>query len=161
MLAYEAARNILMRRDTVIERLIGAWDFEQWFETKSDGAVDYSGSEGWSGKLIYTADGHVSAQLVRGGITRFTDDDYRNATAAESATAWQAYFGYFGTWSLDVERQTIIHHIEGAWFPNLIGTDQLRRYRFEGKRLLLQADVAWGRVGAAWKRAAAQSAELT
>jgi len=138
-----------------VDRLIGAWDLASCVEIKSDGRKD-SSSPG-IGKLIYTADGHVSAQIVQRDLGRFQSDDWRVASDAESATAWKSYFGYFGTYFVDPERQVITHHIEGAWFPNLIGTDQLRRYRFDGSRLVLDADTAWGCIRAIWERAAASS----
>ena len=141
-----------MHVEAVIDRLTGTWEFDAWYETDSDGSLAYRADKETAGKLIYTADGHVSAQLAQKDVARLSEDDDRRASEAESATAWKAYFGYFGTWSVDVARQVVIHHIEGAWFPNLIGTDQLRRYRFEGERLLLDADTAWGRVGVVWKR---------
>jgi hypothetical protein len=141
--------------DQAVDRLIGAWNLVSWFETRPDGGIDHHLDDGWIGKLIYTADGHVSAQIVQKNLHRFIDEDYRNASAAESAAAWKGYFGYFGTFSVDPRQRSITHHIEGAWFPNLAGTDQVRRYRFEDSRLILEADSAWGHVGVIWTRAAA------
>ena len=137
------------------DRLIGAWNLVSCFEIKSYGNNDSSSAD--IGKLIYTADGHVSAQIVQQDLRRFQSDDWRVASEAECAAAWKRYFGYFGTYSVDSERQVITHHIEGAWFPNLIGTDQLRRYRFEDSRLVLDADTTWGCIRAIWKRASASS----
>jgi hypothetical protein len=138
-----------------VNRLIGAWDLVSWSEIKSDGNTDPS--PGDIGKLIYTAEGYVSAQIVRRDLDHFQYDDWRRASEAEIATAWKGYFGYFGTYSVDAARQVITHHIEGASFPNLVGTNQVRHYRFEDSRLILDADTAWGRVRAIWERAAAKS----
>jgi hypothetical protein len=44
--------------------------------------------------------------------------------------AWVNYFGYFGTYSVDEQNKAVIHRIEGSWFPNLVGTEQIRYYRF-------------------------------
>jgi len=87
----------------------------------------------------------------------FRKDDWRSAWDTEIAAAWKSYFGYFGTYSVDPERQRITHHIGGAFFPNLVGTDQVRWYRFEGERLVLDADTEWGRIRAIWERAPATS----
>ena len=121
------------------------------FEVNSEGHNDSSSPD--IGKLIYTADGHVSAQIVQRDLSRFQSDDWRVASEAESASAWKSYFGYFGTYSMDSERQVITHHIEGASFPNLTGTNQVRRYRFDGSRLILDADTAWDCIRAIWERA--------
>lgn len=134
------------------EMLIGAWSLVSWYETKPDGRVDYPLGDDAIGMIVYTADGHVSAQLVRGDMDRFRSEDWRQATRDESAAAWKAYFGYFGRYVLDTERRTVTHQVEGAWFPNLFGTDQVRHYRFDGKRLILDADTAWGQVRIIWER---------
>jgi hypothetical protein len=134
------------------ERLIGAWQLESWFEISPDGTIAYPMGEDSVGQIIYTADGRISAQIARGNPERFRDDDWRKASEAESATAFMQYFGYFGRYSVDAERETVTHHIEGAAFPNLVGTRQVRHYRFEDSRLILDADTAWGRVRVVWKR---------
>jgi hypothetical protein len=144
----------LTHAEIVVDKLIGAWDLVSWFETRSDGGIDYPLGADAVGKIIYTADGHVSAQLVRRDVKHFHDEDWRKASEAESAAAWKNYFGYFGTYSVDVQMQAVIHHIEGAWFPNLLGTDQVRHYRFEGTQLVLDADTAWGHVRIVWQRSA-------
>ena len=135
-----------------VEQLIGAWDLVSWFDIRS-GVDENERPSGDIGKLIYTADGHVSAQIVRKHPARFQHEDWRRASDAEIASAWAAYFGYFGTYSVDTENQLITHHIEGAFFPNLTGTDQVRRYCFEGSQLILDADTAWGCIRVIWERA--------
>jgi hypothetical protein len=44
------------------------------------------------------------------------------------------------------------HHIESGWFPNLIGSDQVRHFRIEDDRLILPADTASGRVRIIWTK---------
>lgn len=61
-------------------------------------------------------------------------------------------FGYFGSFSIDEDEGAVIHHIEGSWFPNLIGTEQVRFYRFEDEQLVLRADTAWGKVHIVWEK---------
>lgn len=63
------------------------------------------------------------------------------------------YFGYFGTFSIDTERCAVIHHVRGSWFPNVEGRDQVRIFRFEDDRVVLDADIAWGKVRIVWARA--------
>jgi Lipocalin-like domain len=86
----------------------------------------------------------VAAQLVRKDRRRFVSEDWEEAANSEAATAWKEYFGYFGTYSVDLNQHAVIHHVEGSWFPNLLGSDQVRHFRFEGRRLILDADTKWG-----------------
>ncbi len=133
-------------------RLIGAWRLISWTEDAPTGKVAYPLGEDATGQIIYSADGRVAAQLQRSGIPRFADDDWRKATPDERATAWLGYFGYFGTFAIDERRKAVIHRIEGSWFPNLNGSEQVRFYRFEGDQLVLDADTAWGKVRIIWEK---------
>lgn len=131
---------------------IGAWELVAWYEITADGRAQAPLGDTAVGQIIYTADGHVSAQIMERDLERFSSDDWREASLAESGTAWKGYFGYFGRYVVDEARETVTHHILGAWFPNLVGTQQVRHYRFEDRRLVLDADTAWGRVRVVWQR---------
>jgi hypothetical protein len=100
------------------------------------------------------SDGRMSAQLMRPGSNRFASEDWRKAAPLEKSIAWSDYFGYFGTFSIDLEKKAVVHHIQGSWFPNLIGTDQIRYFRYQDDRLILDADTEWGRVHIVWRKLA-------
>jgi hypothetical protein len=51
----------------------------------------------------------------------------------------------------------VVHHIQGSWFPNLIGTDQIRHFRFDGDQLILDAVTAWGNVHIVWRKVDARA----
>ncbi|MGC1105456.1 MAG: lipocalin-like domain-containing protein [Candidatus Acidiferrales bacterium] len=138
-------------------RLIGAWRLLSLHETLTDGEVVYSLGEDAQGQLLYSAEGRMSAQLMRAKTHRFANDDMREATPEERASAWLDYFGYFGTYSIDAERNAVTHHVEGSSFPNLNGSKQVRSFRFEGERLVLDADTSWGKVQAVWQKIAPQN----
>jgi Lipocalin-like domain len=134
------------------ERLLGAWQLVSWSEHPSEGKVTYPLGEGARGQIIYSPEGRVAAQLMSVDMSRFAHEDWRVASSGEKAAAWGKYFGYFGTFSIDDVRGAVIHHIEGSWFPNLVGTDQVRFFRFEEERLVLDADTNWGKVRIEWEK---------
>jgi hypothetical protein len=45
-----------------------------------------------------------------------------------------------------------IHAVEGAWFPNWIGRNQVRRYRFSGNTVTLEADAPDWHATLIWRR---------
>ena len=138
---------------SIVTQLIGTWDLVEWLERRADGTVTYPLGEGARGQLLYSTDGHVAAQLVRADRVRFESDDWRGASGADAGRAFKEYFGYFGTYSIDLQRHAVVHHVDGAWFPNVEGSDQLRRFRFAGGQLVLDADTEWGKVRIIWRRA--------
>jgi hypothetical protein len=136
----------------VRSRLIGAWRLVSWSEETSGGETVYPLGEDATGQLIYSEDGHVAAQLMRAAVPQFAEGDWRKAQPDECMRAWMGYFGYFGSFSIDEQKKAVIHHVEGSWFPNLIGTKQVRFFSFEGERLVLDADTAWGKVQIVWEK---------
>jgi hypothetical protein len=136
---------------TIKRKLVGSWQLISWEENES-GTVNYPLGPDAVGQIIYTEDGRMSAQLMRRGVQRFASEDWRKASTEEKSRGWSGYFGYFGTYSIDLQRRAVVHHIEGSWFPNLLGTDQVRQFRFEGERLILDADTQWGQVHIVWAK---------
>jgi hypothetical protein len=134
------------------EKLLGSWRLISWEERGRDGEVRYPLGPSAVGQIAYDTAGRMSAQLMRPNQARFSSEDWTKATVPEKAGAWGDYFGYFGTYTVDEEAGAVVHHIEGSWFPNLVGGDQVRYYRFEGKCVVLDADTAWGKVHIVWEK---------
>jgi hypothetical protein len=144
--------------EDVQQRLIGTWRLVRWEVRLEDGSMTCPLGEDAVGQIQYSADGRMSAQLMRSNQPRFARDDWRRATVDEKAQAWSNYFGYFGTYTIDDRAKVVAHHIEGSWFPNLVAATELRHYRFDGEQLVLDADTPWGRVHIIWEKIAANSA---
>ena len=43
---------------------------------------------------------------------------------------WSNYISYAGTFDIDIQNQHVIHHVEVSMFPNNVGHDQVRAYKF-------------------------------
>lgn len=136
--------------------LAGSWRLEAWTTIGADGEVTYPMGEDALGQLMYDdRTGAVSVQLVQANQPRFTSEDWQQASAEEMAEAWPRYFGYFGTFTVDEATQTVTHHISSGWFPNLVGTEQVRHFHLDADRLALVAETAWGSVRIIWRRMSA------
>jgi hypothetical protein len=138
--------------EAVRGKLLGSWQLITWEERDASGNVDHPLGGEAVGQISYTSDGRMSAQLMRPLANRFASEDWRKATHEEKSDAWGNYFGYFGTYSIDLKNKAVVHHIEGSWFPNLVGTDQIRHFQFEDDRLILNADTEWGKVHIVWRK---------
>jgi Lipocalin-like domain len=134
------------------EKLLGSWRLVSWEWRNAAGNVNSPLGDDPVGLLTYDASGTVSAQLMRPNQPRFGDDDWQRATAEEKAAAWSAYFGYFGRYTIAEGAGAVTHHIEGSWFPNLVGTEQVRICSFIGDRLSLHAETPWGSVTIVWEK---------
>ena len=122
------------------DRFTGAWRLAWLEEPGADGKVHRADC---TGMLVYTADGHMSVQVM-----------YRNLQAGgQGGPVQYAQGGYeasFGTYTIDEGRHTFIFHVEGAMVRNLIGKDLPRAYEFSGNQLIVKSTnqnehwrVAW------------------
>ena len=66
-------------------------------------------------------------------------DDYLRVIEP-NLTHWNhpGFLAYFGTYTVDEKAGVVVHHVEGASFPNWIGTDQRREFTLSGRRLTLR-----------------------
>jgi hypothetical protein len=133
--------------------LVGAWSLVECAEILPDGSKRLPLGERPLGQVVYSADGHMAAQLVRAGRPAFPSDDYLSAPDDVAAEAFRQYFGYFGRYTVDLAAGTVTHLIEGAWLPNLENTTQVRTFRVDGDRLVLEAPTPWGVIRNSWTRA--------
>jgi hypothetical protein len=143
---------MLQAQDDIRRKLIGSWDLVSYDLRTPDGKTTQPLGPDPVGRIDYDSAGHMSAHLMKRGVPNFTSQNRNSATSDEIVGAWRGYIGYFGTYTIDEKAQAIIHHVQGGWFPNYVGTNQVRHYRFDGDRLILQADSAIGHGTIVWKR---------
>lgn len=141
----------------VSQFLVGAWSLLECAEIMQDGAKRLPFGDRALGQVVYTAGGRMSAQLVRADRAAFASDDYRDASVEILAEAFQQYFGYFGSYTVDASAGTVTHFIEGASVPNLENKAQVRTFRLEEDRLILEAAMPWGFIRNTWIRAGVRS----
>ena len=146
---------------SVQQKLLGAWDLVSYELRTPGGETRQTLGADPVGRISYDAQGRMSAQLMRRGVPKFASADRDAGTDAEVLTAFRGYIGYFGRYTVDEKAHTVTHLVEGAWFPNYVGTKQVRAYSFEGDRLILRADSVRGRATIVWKRAPGEGAQMT
>jgi hypothetical protein len=119
-------------------RLIGTWTLVSYDAIDPDGrrTQPYGPAVG---RLSYDEHGNMSGQVMRphrGPV------ELGIGSALQVRAAYTGYIAYFGTYEINEAAGTVVHHVHGALNPAWVGGDQVRQMRFEGERLVLQADVA-------------------
>jgi hypothetical protein len=116
-------------------QLVGVWKLLT-YERKDleTGKVEKTQGETPVGYLTYTGGGHYSLVMFGSG---------RPIPAGEVPTPEEALrlfkttiAGYAGTYKL--EGNAVIHHVEVAWAPALVGTDQVRYFTVDGNSLTIE-----------------------
>ncbi len=114
----------------------GAWSLASWESRSAAGEVTLPYDGNPAGQIAYTADGRMSAQLMRTGRAF---PDAAEATGQEMRDAiLGGFFSYYGDYSVDMEAGVVTHHVEGALLPSWVGSDRPRSFTFDGRdRLIL------------------------
>ena len=108
---------------------VGSWRLDSW--TLADGSPRCSGAEGpVTGQIVYTSDGYMSAQLGCAQIDLSDVDDLSARDVRRRIS--RRHLSYYGTYSLHPSIQAVIHHVQGSYSPNMVGSDQVREFVFEG-----------------------------
>jgi hypothetical protein len=124
-----------------LTEFVGTWRLVSYQARDSNGQVQYPMGDHVSGRLTYDSAGNMSAQVGRNDRPPFAEKDPLRGTDAEVRAAFEGYTSYFGTYTIDANRRTVTHHVQGASYPNWIASAQLRHYNFDGTRLSLSAPL--------------------
>jgi Lipocalin-like domain len=155
--------SLIANADTTTDaaQFIGSWDLVSLENRGADGSVHHPFGEHPVGRLTYTADGLMSAQIMHGERTRFKTAELYSGTPEEKVGAYDSYIAYYGSFAIDPAAHTLTHHVTASLFPNWLGGDQVRFYELVGDTLTLTSEsfsahgtqvtphVVWQRVGAA------------
>lgn len=120
------------------DRFAGSWRLVSAEGRSSDGTVTPYLGEHPAGRLMFDTGGRLSLHLVDMDRPNFKDGDFLRGTPAEVREAFNGYFGYFGSYTVDPIAETITFHIEGAAYPNYIGSDQVRYFEISEDKLILK-----------------------
>ncbi|MFD1107011.1 lipocalin-like domain-containing protein [Sphingobium olei] len=75
-----------------------------------------------AGMLVFTTDMHFVEVLTDADTPRFTSDRRGEGTDAENRRAMGSSIGFFGTYTVDQSGRFTGNRVEGATFPNWIGS---------------------------------------
>jgi hypothetical protein len=120
-------------------RLIGVWALVSYIDEQQDREDVHPFGPEPQGFLIYTADGFVSAQLMRPDRPLFSSSDLHNGTLEEYRASGSGYIAYCGIYEVDQEKATVTHIPSVSLLPNLIHGRQCRSIDLQGDRLVLRA----------------------
>ncbi|MDI1435670.1 lipocalin-like domain-containing protein [Polyangium sorediatum] len=122
-----------------MKNLIGTWHLVSFEVRRIDGSIDSPMGPHPRGLLIYTADGHMAAQLSHADRDPFSSGDIWSATPEAFQAAYTSYVAYYGRYEVDEEGGVVRHLVEGSLFPNWCGGAQARQVALDGDHLVLSS----------------------
>jgi len=122
---------------TLRDSLVGTWRLVSYEARHQAGDTIFPMGRDLKGYITYTADGHVSVQVMVPGRAGLASGDISRGTTEEWAEAAKGYFAYCGTYDVDETRRTVTHHVELSLVPNWVGQEQVRDVHLQEGRLEL------------------------
>ncbi|MEC9301168.1 MAG: lipocalin-like domain-containing protein [Pseudomonadota bacterium] len=111
--------------DTIRQKFIGDWELASYYTFPANGSER---EMGYIGRLSYDRFGNMA------GLGMPKDLPKRQR---ESNERLMQGFAYWGPVSWDLERGTVIHHVQGSpMVPQWVGGDNVRYFEFEGNDIL-------------------------
>jgi hypothetical protein len=130
--------------------LIGTWRIKEFADLDEGGKWVYLFGEHPRGYIVYDGTGHVHIQIMKvPPLPRFPEADLvdgKPPTAEHALIAYNAYVAYFGTYTVDMQKHIVTHHVEGSLAPDFRDTDQERPFKLTGDRLEIGDGKTWRRV---------------
>ncbi len=124
--------------EIVKARFIGNWKLVTNEFKRANGELFHPMSQDAEGLLIFTADDYMSVQIMRPNRPTFSSSSQFKGSLPEIRSAFEGYIAYYGTYEIDVENQRLINHVQGSWFPNWVGTKQIRYYQFDRDKIIFR-----------------------
>jgi hypothetical protein len=92
------------------------------------------------GTQIFDASGHFAVVVTRADLPKVASNNREKA----SEKIVHGSLGYFGTYTTNEAEKSFTVKIEGATFPNFVGTSQTRGYAISGDELRITNPTASG-----------------
>jgi hypothetical protein len=92
------------------------------------------------GYLNYGSDGRMLVIMVKENRPKRTD--LSQLTDADRVELFKSMVAYGGTFRVEGDR--IIHEVDVSWNENWTGTSQVRRFRIDGRKLIIRQDPQVG-----------------
>ena len=142
------------------ESIVGSWRLVSFLTADANGVFKEVWDDHPAGLIVYTADGHMAAQLY--DARRPNIGPLAIVTPlAQTQPTFHGLYTYFGTYKVDPAKRTVAHHVEAAMAPDWIGMTMDREYRFltptrmelrarndpSGKPAVGAAVMVWERTG--------------
>ncbi|MEN9865649.1 MAG: hypothetical protein RL748_1239 [Pseudomonadota bacterium] len=120
------------------EKLIGNWFLVDYLFVTDSGEATYPWGPHFSGHIHYHPDGQMAVQIMKSDRSHFVGPDVLQGLPEETKAAFDGYIAYWGRYAVDQEQHCVSHFLEGCLFPNWIGTEFKRFYRFDEGLLVLE-----------------------
>lgn len=135
------------KANTQATTIIGTWKLIVHTDLDTiSGKWFYRYGENPRGYFTYTKNGIVNLNISTDNPMKISEDSAKKYAVNLHAYLSTNAVGYFGTYTVDVERSIVTHHVKGGSYPWYFETDQQRPFILKGDTLIITNNKTWKRV---------------
>ena len=116
--------------------LVGTWLIQSVTFEQGDKKTEPYGANP-RGTQMFDSNGRFAVVLARADLPKVASNSRETATAEESQKIAHGSIGYFGSYTVNNADSSMTLQIEGATFPNWVGTTQKRLFTISGDTMTL------------------------
>ena len=125
-------------KKTPANPLAGTWRLIEFADLDTlTGQWIYRYGKNPRGFFTYTTTNILNLNISTGTPLKISEDSAKKLNVNLFDNIQFVSFGYFGTYSLDLEKSTVTHHVKGGGIPWYIDTDQPRPFTLKGDTLII------------------------
>ena len=119
-------------------RLAGTWRLVEFTDLDTlTGKWIYRYGKNPRGYFTYTKTNILNLNISTDTPLKISEDSAKKLNVNLFDNIEYVSFGYFGTYSLDLEKSIVTHHVTGGGIPWYIDTDQPRPFTLKGDTLII------------------------
>jgi Lipocalin-like domain len=120
--------------------VLGSWELVSYTaQDNHGGPITHPLGRDARGLIMYTADGYMSAQIMRPDRPAYDRPETDGGTPEQAEAAAAGYLAYSGPYTVDETTGVLHHHPWVSLLPNWLNLTQLRHSKLDGDRLTLSA----------------------
>lgn len=143
LLAFGVAVPVSTASAQMDRNLVGAWTIVSITVEQGDKKTEPYGTNP-KGTQVFDGGGRFAIVVTRADLPKVASNNRETATAEESQKIAHGSIGYFGSYTTNEADKSMTLQIEGATFPNWVGTSQKRTYTIAGDEMTLINPTASG-----------------
>lgn len=127
--------------------LVGTWRLIEFSDLDTlTGKWKYRYGKNPRGYFTYTKTNIVNLNISTDTPLKFSMDSAKNFSINYYSMTEHNAVGYFGTYSIDLKKSIVTHHVKGGSLPWYIDTDQHRPFAIIGDTVIIGDNKTWRRV---------------
>ncbi|HEV2162450.1 MAG TPA: lipocalin-like domain-containing protein [Stellaceae bacterium] len=124
VLAIGIAGNAPAQTKSIKQQIVGTWEFVSVEITKPDGSRVQPFGDKPNGIAVFERDGHFVIAVTRPGMPKYASNSRLTGTADENQAAVRGSLSQFGTYTINQADHSLMLHVTGSSYPNIVGVDR-------------------------------------